>query len=119
MEIEFNDGTVKEVDVNVTALTLFNLQKEGVIDGIFLQGFMPKKGSNRVDLDPVAVLQAVYAAYRQANKQGYMKFNDFLENYSLDMETDMPIFTSVISKKAKKKFQENFAKKAALSSGKK
>jgi hypothetical protein len=114
MELTFNDGSVKEVDINVTALTLFKLQKEKVIDGDFLKGFMKKD----TDLDPISVLQAVYAAYRQANPKDYLKFDEFLENYSLDIETDMTIYFAVISKKAKKKFQENFNKKAA-SSGKK
>ena len=114
MEISFNDGTVKEVDINVTALTLFKLQKEKVIDGDFLKGFMKKDA----DLDPISVLQAVYAAYRQANPKDFLKFDDFLENYSFDIETDMSIYFAVISKKAKKNFQENFNKKAA-GSGKK
>lgn len=112
MEIIFNDGTVKEVDINVTALTLFKLQKEKVIDGDFLKGFMKQD----VDLDPISVLQSVYAAYRQANQKDFLKFNEFLENYSLDIETDMAIYFAVISKKAKKKFQENFKKK--IGSGK-
>jgi len=63
MEIELNDGTVKEVDVNVSALTLFKLQKEKVIDGTFLKGFMQES----VELDPISVFQGVYVAYRQAN----------------------------------------------------
>ncbi|KHD85682.1 hypothetical protein NG54_07935 [Heyndrickxia ginsengihumi] len=109
MEITFIDGTVKEVDINVTAMTLFKLQKEKVIDGTFLKGFMKAD----VDLDPISTLQALYAAYRQANKNDYLKFEEFLENYELDIENDMPIYFAVISKKAKKSFQENFAKKVA------
>jgi hypothetical protein len=114
MEITFNNEEVKEVDVNVSALTLFKLQKEKVIDGDFLKGFMKQEA----DLDPISVLQAVYAAYRQANPKDFITFEAFLENYSLDIETDMNIYFAVISKKAKKKFQENFNKKAA-GSGKK
>jgi hypothetical protein len=113
MEITLNDGTVKAVDSNVSALTLFHLQKENVIDGNFLKGFMPKKGSSDPDLDPISVLQGVYAAYRQANSKDYMKFEDFLENYSLDIEADFPIYFAVISKKARQKFQGQFLKRAA------
>lgn len=114
MEIELNDGTVKEVDVNVSALTLFKLQKEKVIDGTFLKGFMQES----VELDPISVFQGVYVAYRQANPKDYLKFEEFLEQYSLDIETDMSIYFAVISKQAKKKFQKNFMKKAAANSGK-
>ncbi|PTY79619.1 hypothetical protein B5V89_05075 [Heyndrickxia sporothermodurans] len=115
MEITFNDGTVKEVDVNVTALTLFKLQKEKVIDGDFLKGFMKQE----TDLDPISVLQGVYAAYRQANPKDHLKFEEFLENYEMDIETDMSIYFSVISKQAKKQFQKNFANKTGISQGKK
>jgi len=118
MEIILNEGKekqeVKEVDVNVTSLTLFKLQKEKVIDGTFLKGFMKQD----VDLDPISVFQGVYAAYRQANPKDYIKFEDFLEQYSLDIQTDMEIYFAVISKEARKEFQKNFLKKAATNSGK-
>lgn len=113
MEITFIDGTVKEVDINVTSMTLFKLQKEKVIDGDFLKGFMKKEA----DLDPVSIMQGVYAAYRQANKKDYLKFDDFFENYLFDFETDGEIYFAVISKRAKKKFQEKF--NAAAGTGKK
>lgn len=118
MEIILNEGTdkeeVKNVDVNVSALTLFKLQKEKVIDGTFLKGFM----QTEVDLDPISVFQAVYASYRQANTRDYIKFEEFLEQYSLDIEMDMGIYWAVISRKAKKEFQKNFMKKVASNSGK-
>lgn len=110
MEITMKDGTVNKVDINVTALTLFKLQKEQVIDGTFLKGFMRQD----VDLDPISVLQGVYAAYRQANLKNYLKFEEFLEAYELDIENDMSIYFAVISKKAKKEFQKNFAAKTGM-----
>lgn len=109
------DGTVGNVDVNVTALTLFTLQREKVIDGDFLKGFMKQTP----DLDPISVLQGVYAAYRQANPKEHMKFEKFLESYQLDIETDMGIYFSVVSKQAKKEFQKNFAAKTGNGKGKK
>lgn len=114
-EITLLDGTVKKIDINVTALTLFKLQKEKVIDGDFLKGFMKQNP----DLDPISVLQSVYAAYRQANSKDYLKFEEFLESYQLDIETDMPIYFSVISKQSKKDFQKAFASKTGSSNGKK
>lgn len=115
MEITMNDGTVREIDINVNALTLFKLQKEGVINGDFLKGFMKQEA----DLDPISVLQGVYAAYRQANKKDYLKFDQFLEAYELDIENDMPIYFAVVSKKAKKKFQKSFSAKTGALSEKK
>mgnify|MGYP001026067503 CR=1 FL=1 len=115
MEITMNDGTVREVDINVNALTLFKLQKEGVINGNFLKGFMKED----MDLDPISVLQAVYAAYRQANKEDYLKFDAFLESYQLDVENDLPIYFAVVSRQAKNKFQKSFSAKTGALSGKK
>lgn len=115
MEITMLDESVQKVDVNVTALTLFKLQKEKVIDGDFLKGFMKQD----IDLDPISVLQGVYAAYRQANPKEHMKFEEFLEAYQLDIETDMQIYFSVVSKQAKKDFQKNFAAKVGTGKGKK
>ncbi len=107
MEITFKDGSVREVDIDINALTLFKLQKEKVIDGNFLKGFM--KGED-VDLDPISVIQGVYVAYRQANKKDYLKFEDFLENYDFNIDTDMPIYFGVISKQARTQFKQHFAK---------
>ncbi|MED4492831.1 hypothetical protein [Heyndrickxia coagulans] len=115
MEITMTDGTTREVDINVNALTLFKLQKEGVINGNFLKGFMKED----IDLDPISVLQAIYAAYRQANKEDYLKFDAFLESYELDIENDLAIYFAVISKKAKKQFQKGFYAKTGASTGKK
>lgn len=112
------DDTSVEVDTNVTSLTLFKLQKEGVIDGTFLKGFMPKKGSTEPDLDPVSILQGVYAAYRQATPKSYVSFEDFAGNYQLDIETDFQIYFAIISKSARKQFQSNFLKVAGSGRGK-
>jgi len=114
VEIELIDGQTVEVDVNVSALTLFKLQKEKVIDGTFLKGFMKEEP----DLDPTSILQGVYAAYRQANPKDYMSYQEFLENYVMSTETDFEIYFAIISKEARKSFKENFMKKA-VSSGKK
>lgn len=92
------------------------MQKEKVIDGNFLKGFLSQDGPG---LDPISVIQGVYAAYRQANIKEFLSFNEFLENYSLDIEVDMPIYMGVISKKAKKKFQQNFAAKTMSANSKK
>lgn len=109
MQLELINGETVKVDANVTALTLFNLQREKVINGDFLKGFM-KSSENDMDLDPIAVLQAVYAAYRQANQKDPLSYESFLANYQLDMETDIEIYFAVISKQSRKLFQKNFVK---------
>lgn len=109
MELELLNGNTVEVDANVTALTLYNLQREKVIDGDFLKGFM-KSNEKEIELDPIAILQAVYAAYRQATPKDYLTFEGFLTNYQLDMETDIEIYFAVISKQSRKAFQKNFSK---------
>lgn len=110
-KIELNDGTEVSIDVNVTALTLFDLQREKVIDGDFLKQFL-KGDANDIGMEPVPMLQAIYAAYRQKNQKDYMSFKDFLANYSLDIEVAIEIYFAVISKEMRKAFQKNFPKTA-------
>ena len=69
-----------------------------------------KSSENDMDLDPIAVLQAVYAAYRQANQKDPLSYESFLANYQLDMETDIEIYFAVISKQSRKLFQKTLQK---------
>lgn len=115
MEISFNDGTKAPVDVNVNALTLFKLQKDGVIGRDFLSGLM-KQDAQAPDL--VSMLTGVYIAYRQANQKEFIKFEEFLEKYEADVETDMQIYLAIVSRRARDKFQKGFLKQAVKKAAK-
>ncbi|EAC2889201.1 hypothetical protein ARQ41_00025 [Listeria monocytogenes] len=114
--IDFLDGTKAQLDSNVTMLTLYRLQNEGAVDGKFLKGFMQKEA----DLDPISIAQAMYAAYRQAtDKKKAKNFEEFMENYQMDLEIDMQIYFAIVTKRARDEFAKQFKKKTGSSKGKK
>ncbi|WP_431030055.1 hypothetical protein [Lysinibacillus sp. LZ02] len=113
MKAELITGEKVDIDVNVNALTLYNLQNEGVISADFLRSLTTGK-PNEVTPDVGAILQAVYAAYRQKNPNG-LKFEEFLKQYQFDMETDLEIYFAIISKKARTAFQKGFQQVAGKS----
>lgn len=116
--IEFLDGKEAKLDSNVTMLTLYRLQNEGdgAVDGKFLKGFMQQQ----MDLDPISIAQGVYAAYRQANdKKDAKKFEEFMENYQMDLEVDMQVYFAIVTKKSREEFAKQFKKKTGSSKGKK
>ncbi|MBC1474903.1 hypothetical protein HB852_09765 [Listeria grandensis] len=115
-QIEFIDGSTATVETAVSGLTLLNLQNDGVIDGAFFKGFMKEE----VDMSPLPLLQAVYAAYIQHNgKQNSKSYNEFLESYVLDMEVDMIVYFAVITKQGRNKLAEKFEKKTGKAGAKK
>ncbi|TDR51734.1 hypothetical protein [Paenilisteria rocourtiae] len=115
-QIEFIDGSTSTVETAVSGLTLLTLQNDGVIDGAFFKGFMKEE----VDMSPLPLLQAVYAAYIQHNgKQDSKSYNEFLESYVLDMEVDMIVYFAVITKQGRNKLAEKFEKKTGKAGAKK
>lgn len=117
MEIELNDGQKVEISSQVSALTLYTLQNEKVITADFLKSIMTGSDAS-VTPDVQAILQAVYAAYRQKNPKG-MPFEEFLASYNFSMETDLKIYFAVISREARTAFQKSFLHKHAGKSKKK
>ncbi|RQW65788.1 hypothetical protein DUK53_14320 [Listeria sp. SHR_NRA_18] len=115
-KIEFIDGSTATVDTTVLAKTLLTLQNDGVIDGAFFKGFMKEE----VDMSPLPLLQAVYAAYIQHNgKKGSKSYDEFLESYVLDMEVDMIVYFAVITKQGRNTLAEKFEKKTGKAGVKK
>lgn len=115
-QIEMMDGKSVAIDVHVNALTLLELQNEGVINADFLKVIL--NGPKEMDISPAAILPSVYAAYRQKHQKDAMPYQEFLKHYQLNIETDLDIYFAVISKEYRKKFQNGFIK-AGTPKGKK
>ncbi|MCQ6306375.1 hypothetical protein [Bacillus cereus] len=115
-EITLVDGEVVKISPNLTAWTLFNLEKEGVIGKSFLSTLLDTRGgAGNVDL--LDTFYVVYAAYRQANVSDYMNFEAFMQKYEVDMTEAFKIFGSVLKKQKDKNnmakgFQQKAGKKA-------
>lgn len=116
-QIEMIDGQQVEIDVRVSAGTLLTLQNEGVINADFLKAILNGK-PKEMNVDPAAMIPAVYAAYRQKHKNDAMTYQQFLAQYQLNIETDIEIYFAVISKEYRKQFQQGFVK-AGTPKGKK
>lgn len=106
-QIELMDGQTVDIDVKVNALTLLTLQNEGIITADFLKAILNGK-PKEMNIDPAAMIPAVYAAYRQKHGKEAMPYQEFLTQYQLNIETDIEIYFAVISKESRKKFQANF-----------
>ena len=116
-QIEMMDGKNVDIDVRVNALTLLELQNEGIINADFLKAILNGK-PKEMNVDPAAIIPAVYAAYRQKHQKEALPYKQFLAQYQLNIETDLEIYFAVISKEYRKKFQNGFLK-AGTPKGKK
>ncbi|GAB6455809.1 hypothetical protein bcgnr5383_53460 [Bacillus cereus] len=103
----------KEVNVNanLTAWTLFNLEKEKIISKSFLSTLLSTGNERSMDL--LDSIRVVYAAYRQANGTDFLDFESFMKQYEVDMTEALEIFGSVLGKqKNKNKMAQGFQNKA-------
>ncbi|MER2190621.1 MAG: hypothetical protein ABS951_06635 [Solibacillus sp.] len=116
-QIELIDGQQVDIDVRVNALTLLTLQNEGVINADFLKAILDGK-RKEMNVDPISIISAVYAAYRQKHQKDALPYKEFLTRYQLTIETDLDIYFAVISKEYRKKFQVGF-QQAGVAKGKK
>lgn len=103
----------KEVKVNpnLTAWTLFNLEKENIISKSFLSTLLTTGNERSMDL--LDSIRVVYASYRQANLNDYLDFESFMKQYEVDMTEALGIFSTVLGKqKDKNKMAQGFKQKA-------
>ncbi|MGN4423417.1 hypothetical protein ACTFQN_06110 [Bacillus cereus group sp. MYBK30-1] len=108
-EIILTNGETVAINANLTALTLFKLEKEGVIDKSFLGTLFNAGGIQNVDL--LDTFRTVYAAYRQANPIEYMEFEAFMEVYEVDMSESFQIFGVIMKKERQNKMSSGFEHK--------
>ncbi|PGE75586.1 hypothetical protein [Bacillus toyonensis] len=109
-DITLANGEVVAVNSNLTAWTLFNLEKEGIINKSFLSTLFNAGGMQNVDL--LDTFRTVYAAYRQANPKEYIDFKSFMQEYEIDMEEAFEIFGAILNGKAKNNMAKGFQAKA-------
>ncbi|MGG0360337.1 hypothetical protein ABEY57_13520 [Bacillus tropicus] len=103
----------KEVKVNpnLTAWTLFNLEKERIISKSFLSTLLTTGNERSMDL--LDSIRVVYASYRQANPNDYLDFESFMKQYEVDMTEALEIFGTVLGKqKNKNRMAQGFKQKA-------
>lgn len=109
-EITLKNSETVAINANLTALTLFKLEKEGVIDKSFLGTLFNAGGIQNVDL--LDTFRTVYAAYREANQKEYMEFEEFMGVYEVDMSESFQIFGAIMKKERQNKMAGGFEHKA-------
>lgn len=60
-----------------------------------------------MELDMMNLYKSVYLAYRMANMNDYMTFDDFAEQYDFDMTEATNIFYALISKDFRSKYLQD------------
>lgn len=70
---------------------------------------------NGMNLDMLQLFKVVYVAYRMANMNEYISFDQFQDEYEFDMTEASNIFYSMISKSFRSKYLESLHK--AVKSG--
>lgn len=107
---ETNESREVKVNANLTAWTLFVLEKEGVINKSFLGTLFSAGGMQNIDL--LDTFRTVYAAYRQATPNDYIDFESFMKQYEINMEEAFEIFGGILNGKAKNNMAKDFQAKA-------
>lgn len=96
-QITLSNGKIVNINPNLNAYVLFQLQNEGVIGKDFMSSLLST--SNTQNIDIFDGIRTVYAAYRQATPTGYMDFESFTKLYEVDVVEALNIFTNVMRKK--------------------
>ncbi|MED2125448.1 hypothetical protein P4V88_05845 [Bacillus thuringiensis] len=99
-QITLSNGKVVNINPNLNAFVLFQLQGEGVINSDFLSSLL-STGGNIQNINIFDGIRTVYAAYRQATPTQYMDFESFMKLYEVDMVEVLTIFTEVMRKEKK------------------
>lgn len=110
-QIILSNGKVVNINPNLNAFVLFQLEKEGVIDKSFMGSLFTTGNERNIDL--LDAIRTVYAAYRQATPTDYLPFDEFMKVYQVDMKEAVEIFSVIMRKnEPKNNMAKNFNHKA-------
>jgi len=111
-DITLANEEVVKIDANLTALTMFKLEKEGIISKSFLSTLFNINSNGMQNVDLLDAFRTVYAAYRQANPKEYMEFEAFMEVYEVNLEEAFEVFGAIMSNRSKNNMAKGFQAKA-------
>lgn len=76
-------------------------------------------GQDKMELDMLNLYKMVYVAYRQANMNEYLSYDEFTEVYEFEMEEATNVFYSMLSKKHRTQYLENIQRSTPKSNSSK
>lgn len=95
MEILFNDGKIAKLDTKLNIKKLLRINKDFNTDE-FATLTMNTKKEDEMKINIYQGYQAVYIAYRQANMDDYLDFEEFIEKWDFDMSEALEVYTSLL-----------------------
>ena len=105
-ELTFNTGEVIKLEPKLNLKKLMMINRDFNTDQ-FAQLSM---GGSGMAITVIQGAQAVYVAYRQANMNTYITFDEFIDQWDFDMETASTIYNLMMFKKAQDAYQKAFEK---------
>ncbi|EMK8560166.1 hypothetical protein V9L40_002141 [Listeria monocytogenes] len=103
-QIELKKYGIVNIDTQLTAATFMDLQDEGAIDSDFLDKIMNATGESDIPLR--LKLNTLYAAYREANKDEFLSYEDFIRSYQIDYIQLTYVIGAVVTKQDVATFSE-------------
>lgn len=105
-KLELLDGTVVTLEPKLNLKKLMYISKDFKTDE-FAKMTM---GSEEMNVSVIQGAKAVYVAYRQANMNDYMSFDEFIINWEFDMEVATMVYNLMMFKKMRDDYQKTFEK---------
>lgn len=111
IEIELSNGETVQLELKYNPLKCMKIARD------FPQvndAFTMAVGENKTDISVPNLYNAVYTAYRLANMNDYMSFEDFIsdEGWEFDMSQAMKIYYSMLDKNMRTEYIEELQRLA-------
>lgn len=105
-ELELSNGETVKLEPKL------NLKKLMMINKDFNTNEFAKMtmGSEEMNVSVIQGVKAVYVAYRQANMNDYMSFDEFIINWEFDMEVAVMVYNLMMFKQMRNEYQKAFEK---------
>lgn len=102
--LEMNDGTAVKLELKLNIKKLMLINRDFNTDE-FVKTNMSDKS---MEYTLVQGLQAIYIAYRQANMNSYVSFDEFTDNWTFSNDIAQQVYFSLLYTPMRKQFTETF-----------
>lgn len=106
MQITFKDGKRANVDTKLNIKKLMFINRDFNTDDVVTISFNAKGGQ---DVNLITAMKATYVAYRQANMNDYVSWEEFSDTWDQNQNDALKIYAELLSGKSKQgNFQSSF-----------
>lgn len=111
MEILLNDGKIAKLDTKLNIKKLLRINRDFNTDE-FATLTMNTKKEEELKINLYQGYQAVYIAYRQANMDDYLDFEEFTDKWDFDMSEALEVYTKLLFTEKKQDSYKKSVEKA-------